>query len=92
MPQRTAGQREMGAGLSPGRSWSRHLDHLGWIPGLVNVNKKQLNMAIEIVDFPMNSMVDLSIAKCNSSPGRVILDDWTAAVEAVEDILRSSMT
>ena len=31
----------------------------------------QLKMAIEIVSFPINSMVDLSIAKCNSSPGRV---------------------
>ena len=37
--------------------------------------KKQLKMAgpVEIVDFPINSMVDLSMAKCDSSPGRV---DW----------------
>ena len=27
-------------------------------------NKKLLNMAIEIVDVPIDSMVDLSIAKC----------------------------
>ena len=30
--------------------------------------KKLLKMAIEIVDVPINSMVDLSIAKCDSSP------------------------
>ena len=28
------------------------------------VNKHKLNMAIDIVDFPINSMVDLSIANC----------------------------
>ena len=27
-------------------------------------NSLQLKMAIEIVDFPINSMVDLSMAKC----------------------------
>ena len=30
-------------------------------------------MAIEIVDFPINSMVDRSMAKCKRSPGRVFL-------------------
>ena len=30
-------------------------------------------MAIDIVDFPINSMVDLSMAKCGCSPGRVII-------------------
>ena len=29
---------------------------------------EQWKMAIEIVDFPINSMVDLSMAKCDSSP------------------------
>ena len=32
------------------------------VPGLVNIQKANWNMAIEIVDFPINSMVDLSIA------------------------------
>ena len=30
-----------------------------------------LNMTIEIVDFPINSMVDLSIVFCKRLPGRV---------------------
>ena len=29
---------------------------------------QKLKMAIEIVDFPINSMVDLSMAKCKRSP------------------------
>ena len=31
---------------------------------LVNIQKAMENGPIEIVDFPINSMVDLSIAKC----------------------------
>ena len=35
---------------------------------LVNIQKAMENGPVEIVDFPMNSMVDLSMAKCKRSP------------------------
>ena len=39
-------------------------NHRTNLPGLVNVYKKLLKMAIEIVSFPINSMVDLSSSLC----------------------------
>ena len=45
-------------------------------------NSLLLKMAIEIVDFPMNSMVDLSIAKCKRSPeGIALLIGWSMGHE-----------
>ena len=35
---------------------------------LVNFHIAMENGPVEIVDFPMKSMVDLSMAKCDSSP------------------------
>ena len=35
------------------------------------VNSLLLNMTIEIVDFPIKQMVDLSIVFCKRLPGRV---------------------
>ena len=34
----------------------------------MNIQKAMENGPVEIVDFPMNSMVDLSMAKCGCSP------------------------
>ena len=38
---------------------------------LVNIQIAMENGPVKIVDFPIDSMVDLSMAKCDSSPGRV---------------------
>ena len=38
------------------------------VPGLVNIQKAIENGPVEIVDCPMKSMVDLSIAFCKRSP------------------------
>ena len=58
--------------------WNDITDHMTWVRGklhpfrchfvriLVMTNSLLLNMAIEIVDSPIDSMVDLSIAKCKT--------------------------
>ena len=40
---------------------------------LVNIQKAIENGPVEIVDFPIHSMVDLSSSLCKRSPGRVVL-------------------
>jgi len=39
------------------------------LPGLVNIQKANWKMTIEIVDLPINSMVDLSIVFCMFTRG-----------------------
>ena len=48
--------------------WMNHL------PGLVNIQKAMENGPVEIVSFPMNSMVDLSSSQTVSSPeGSIVI-------------------